>query len=869
MRHSAYRVLSRLIAVIVPALVWLTSCQNDFDTPDLQVPETALKPNTTILELKESYWDDADNYIKTIGQNALGEHVIIGGRVISSDADGNIYKNLVIQDNSAALTISINANSLYNKYREGQEVVMDLTDMYIGKYSSLQQLGYPDYSTSYGWQATFMPLELFEKHTYLQGLPQPAEIDTMNVTIAQLSNSASVLQKMQSRLIRINNVHFEEGGMASFCTAHKVNTNRNLLDSDGNTIIVRTSGYAKFWSERLPAGEFDIVGILSYNGSGANAKWQLLLRSMSDILNVGNPTLPIGTDTNPYTVEQAVAIEASQQPAMGWVSGYIVGAVAGGIESVGSANDIQWQAPFDMNNTLIIGATPQTRTLDQALLIKLPQNSALRSYGNLRDNPDNLGRKIVVYGTLAPSMGTFGITDNKGTVNEFAIDGVEISGVGVASGDGTEAKPYNPTQVAGFNPTSTSAAVKSSVWVRGYIVGWVNTDLQTYACEESCQFTVPATKATNVLLATSPDERDFNNCISLNLPTGAIRSGINLVDNPGNLGALLTVKGDILKYVGIPGVKNPTEYTISGAGNNDPVNPEPPTPGGNLTFKPATKLTAGGKYIFVNSQNQVAVPVKETYSYGYLYVEEPVSTSGSYITTSSANVFVLGGSDGAWTLQDSYGRYLAMDDVDAHKSFQLYTTAQAGTAWTIVLGSDASATITNVNRNFTVRWVANFSNFAPSQTATDALPKLYELTDGSDDPTPPVNPDPKPGDGGAGTEGDPYTVATVIAHYASGSETGVWVTGYIVGSVDGASISDGAHFGLESASATNLLLAPTADCTDLSKCIPVQLPVGDVRAGLNLSDKPANLGRKVNLLGNIEKYFGVCGFKSVSRYTFP
>ncbi len=37
-------------------------------------------------------------------------------------------------------------------------------------------------------------------------------------------------------------------------------------------------------------------------------------------------------------------------------------------------------------------------------------------------------------------------------------------------------------------------------------------------------------------------------------------------------------------------------------------------------------------------------------------------------------------------------------------------------------------------------------------------------------------------------------------------------------------------FGTENASATNLVLAATADETDRTKCIPVQLPVGDVRA---------------------------------------
>lgn len=868
MKQSAYRVLLGAVTAVALPLLGLTSCQNDFDTPALTSPEASLTANTSLLELKEAFWSNDANYIDTVGLTATGEHIVVKGRVVSNDADGNIYKSLVIQDGTAALAMSINANSLYNTYRVGQEVVIDVTGMYIGKYSSLQQLGFPDYSVSYGWQATFMPLEFFKQHVQLNGLPEPEKVDTLNITIPQLGNSASVLQQMQSRLVRINNVHFEEGGRTSFCSAHKVNTNRNLLDQDGNTLVVRTSGYARFWSEMLPAGEFDIVGILSYNGSGSSANWQLLLRSMDDILNIGNPTLPVGTETNPYTVEQAVALEAAQQPAMGWVAGYIVGAVSGGVENVGSASDIQWEAPFDMNNTLIIGATPSTRSLDEALLIRLPQGSPLRNYGNLRDNPDNLGQRIMVYGTLAPDMGTFAVTGNKGTLSEFTIDGVDTSGESIPNGDGTQAKPYSPTQVQGMNPTSTSAAVQSGVWVRGFIVGWVNTDVQTYACEESCNFSVPATKATNVLLATTPDEKDFNKCISLNLPTGNIRSAINLQDNPQNLGATLTIKGDVMKYVGIPGVKNPTEFTISGAG--DTPTPPGPTPTGTVVVRPATELTAGKQYVMVYN-GQISVPIKESYTYGYLYVEDPVATSGSTFTTNSVNLLTLGGSTGAWTLQDSYGRYLAMDDVDAHKSFQLYTstTGNPGTFWTITLSSGSAMTMTNnLRTGFTVRWVANFKNFAPGQTETDPLPLLYEVTDGTgggDDPTPPT-----PGGEGAGTADSPYTVADLFTVYNSGATaTGVWATGYIVGSVDGASITAGAHFSTESASGTNLLLAPTAGCTDLSQCVPVQLPVGDVRSALNLKDNPSNLGKRVNLQGNVEKYFNVCGFKSVTAFTFP
>jgi hypothetical protein len=65
-----------------------------------------------------------------------------------------------------------------------------------------------------------------------------------------------------------------------------------------------------------------------------------------------------------------------------------------------------------------------------------------------------------------------------------------------------------------------------------------------------------------------------------------------------------------------------------------------------------------------------------------------------------------------------------------------------------------------------------------------------------------------------------------------------------------------------------MILGPTADCTDLSKCIGVQLPYGTVRDGLNLQDNPGNLGKAVLLKGDVLKYSGVAGLKTVTEYKF-
>ena len=113
-------------------------------------------------------------------------------------------------------------------------------------------------------------------------------------------------------------------------------------------------------------------------------------------------------------------------------------------------------------------------------------------------------------------------------------------------------------------------------------------------------------------------------------------------------------------------------------------------------------------------------------------------------------------------------------------------------------------------------------------------------------------------------EAKEYTVAEALAAYTGVAKPAV-VKGYIVGSIDDKSIDD-ANFSGNAVLKTNLLIADDANETDITKCLAVQLPSGKVRDALNLVDNPDNYKKFVTLTGSLEKYFGVAGLKSVSKY---
>ena len=160
------------------------SCQDDIDAPEPIAPvaENLDKVNTTIFDFKKEYWQDDQNYCKQVGTKPDGEHIYIKGRVISSDESGNVFKSIVIQDETAALAFSVNAYNLFLDHRVGQEVVVDLTGMYVGKYNNLMQMGWPDEYQD-GLQTTFMSPEFFKAHVENNGMPD---------AIAQLLNEGKV-----------------------------------------------------------------------------------------------------------------------------------------------------------------------------------------------------------------------------------------------------------------------------------------------------------------------------------------------------------------------------------------------------------------------------------------------------------------------------------------------------------------------------------------------------------------------------------------------------------------------------------------------------------------------------------------------------
>ncbi len=583
-------------AMAIVAAGTFTACQDDFDQPNMgEAPVATMEANTTLAEFKEMVWQTSDNYCeqvytkewyatpadqRTEEMKTEGTHIIVKGHVVSSDYAGNCFKYIVLQDGTAALNFSIDSYNLYLTYRRGQEIVVDLTGMHAGKYRALEQVGFPSYNSSInGNETSFMGPQIFRRHMELNGFPDRAAIDTITVnSISELGVTPAELRKWQSQLIRINNVAFVPDDVPTLSEYHSSGVSHKIQDAEGNTIDIRTSGYANFWNMEVPEGRGDIVAILGYYATiGQTGDWQLTLLDAASIMNFGNPTVPSGSQGNPYTVAQAIALQANGDGGNGWVRGYIVGTVAPEVETVTSNDDVEWTASPILGNTMVIAPDPDCTDVAQCLVVALPQNSALYKQ-SLLANPSNYKKRIDIRGSLQSVMGTFGLSNN-GTTSEFSIEGQ--TSTTVPDGNGTQESPYNVGQIIAKGADLN----ESGIWVKGYIVGSVPDKYWSGA-----EFGVSSTSSeTNMVLAPTADTTDPNKCIPIQLPA-AIRGALNLKANPDNLGRLVSLKGTATKFFGVAGLKETSEYVFDG----EPVTPPGPagTPEGNGTEADPYNATA-------------------------------------------------------------------------------------------------------------------------------------------------------------------------------------------------------------------------------------------------------------------------------------
>ena len=152
---------------------------------------------TTIAEVKQMYVDNGSEPYD------ITKNCIIKGQITTSDETGNIYKSFYIQDATGGIEIKIGKNGLYNDYKLGQWIYVDCTDLTVGVYGGMLQIGYKDQTGEYD-TAYLEHSVLIDNHVFKGPMATEEEL-IKPVTIA---GNEILDQKYLGRLVTIEGCEY-------------------------------------------------------------------------------------------------------------------------------------------------------------------------------------------------------------------------------------------------------------------------------------------------------------------------------------------------------------------------------------------------------------------------------------------------------------------------------------------------------------------------------------------------------------------------------------------------------------------------------------------------------------------------------------
>ena len=292
----------------------ITSCvkDDDYDIPD----PNGKKPLPDYSGQVVSFANVLTKVTASVATYTADE--AIEGYVISSDEGGNFYKKIYIQnaDKNQGLSVAIDKSGLYTEFPVGAKIQLRLKDLTTQLNNSAIEVGHGTYTAKSGRVSVGTMAEaIYKKHLFDTGERKTvAELAKVSNSIQEVSTDAHVDQ-----LITLKGVHFPTDAVGKTLydkdNALGNATNYKLTDANGKTIIFRTSSYAKFKDEKVPAGEVEVTGVLTK----FNKDYQFMISNYADLVVKG------GTSTSTQTGTQTSTTVETLEASNATVADYVVG----------------------------------------------------------------------------------------------------------------------------------------------------------------------------------------------------------------------------------------------------------------------------------------------------------------------------------------------------------------------------------------------------------------------------------------------------------------------------------------------------------------------------------------------------------------
>lgn len=231
----------------------------------------------TIAELKDMY---SAALAKQNDTARIKDNVQIKARVTGNDIGGNIYNQVAVDDGTGAILICVAQGGLFGYMPVGQEILVNLKDLYIGAYGYQPQIGSPYTNKSGKTFPSRMNRTVWQEHFKLMGAADASKIDTVEFDLSKVKD-ADYMKENCGRLMIVKGVKLSDAdGKKTFAPEDEKDAGNGVSRTiNGNSnFVVRSSTYADFAGTVMPKEKVDLIGIFTRYSS----TWQILMRSDSD-----------------------------------------------------------------------------------------------------------------------------------------------------------------------------------------------------------------------------------------------------------------------------------------------------------------------------------------------------------------------------------------------------------------------------------------------------------------------------------------------------------------------------------------------------------------------------------------------------------
>lgn len=197
----------------------------------------------------------------------IDDGIQIKGVVTGNDAEGNIYNEIALQDETGGILVCIAQGGLCGQMQVGQEVLIDLGGLYIGAYRSQPQIGVPYTSTSASGAKSTYPSRIaraeWQTRFKLIGKPDATKLVAKEFDYESLKGNETELYKYAGCLVKATGVGFakadgkttyapkSEGASTGYGVMRAFKNMTTGKDYTTNEFGVRTSCYSDFAAEKL------------------------------------------------------------------------------------------------------------------------------------------------------------------------------------------------------------------------------------------------------------------------------------------------------------------------------------------------------------------------------------------------------------------------------------------------------------------------------------------------------------------------------------------------------------------------------------------------------------------------------------------